>query len=220
MLRTAKASHKIKEGSLRDVTLKLGNRRVLATAHEVVLRNSLGVGSGPLAKVGAKLWGNVQVTARGAQELASLMGLPDPDGFYVDGLLHNVGESVMLRTFSKHLTDDAVAELTMKRLAAELESAHQQVGRRVLEAWGMPEHVVRAAGFHHREDPVPMDTMAKVRRHLVLAAWGLAVRAGCDYLPGPEPDPDEHLRLLQIDTDKVRYVFAEACSWVNAQPSS
>lgn len=216
VLRTAKASHKIKEGSLRDVTLKLGNRRVLATAHEVVLRNSLGAGEGPLAGVGKKLWANVQVTARGAQELASLMGLPDPDGFYVDGLLHNVGESVMLRTFNRHLHAEAVRELTMKRLAKEVAAAHEPLGRRVLEAWGMPDRVVRTAGFHHREDPIPMDTMAKVRRHLVLAAWGLAIRAGFEYLPGPAPDADEHLRLLQLDTDKVRFLFSEARSWVNA----
>jgi len=50
----------------------------------------------------------------------------------------------------------------------------------------------------------------------VLAAWGLAIRAGFDYLPGPTPDPDDHLRRVQLDGDKVRSVFAEARTWAGS----
>ncbi len=213
VLRTAKMSHRIKEGNLRDVALKVGNRKVLATAHEVVLRDTLGVTSGPLARVGKKLWANVQVTARGAQELAELMGLPDPEGFYVDGLLHNVGEVIMLKLFSKRLTEDAVGGLGLERLAEEISKAHQQVGRRVLEAWGMPPHVVRVAAFHHRDDPNPEDTMAKVRRMVVLAAWALAQRAGFTYLPGPKVETEPLVRALRLDPERVTAVFSGARSW-------
>ncbi len=212
VLRSAQQMHAVDAGSLKDICLRLGNRRVLATAHEVLLRGQLAV-EGPLKRVGDKLWRNARVTARGAQVLAELMKLPDPDSYYVAGLLHNVGEVVMLRGFATHLEQETIEDLGLPKLAQAIADRHELLGRRVLEGWQMPESLVQLACFHHRESPTPLSGEDKVRLHAVLGAWGTALQLGFTYLPGAKEDPAPHIAMLRLDPADVRRGFRRAKEW-------
>ena len=155
------------------------------------------------------------MTARGAQELAELAGLPDPDAIFVDALLHNIGEVVLLRVIAKECTEEHAEALEPRRIAEELEARHESVGRTILRSWGMPERIITLAAHHHSESPVPLTTEDETRRHLVMAAWTMAVRIGFDYLPGQQGlQPDEHLRALELARDKVMFVFRDARDWL------
>lgn len=212
VLRSAQKLHNTKANSLHDICLRLGNRRVLATAHEVLTRSQLAVG-GPLRRVGDKLWRNARVTARGSQVLAELLELPDPDSFYVAGLLHNVGEVVLLRGLSTNLDDETIDELGLQRIAEVIADGHERLGRRVLQAWGMPLPLVELAHFHHRESPTPLSGDDKLLRHVVLAAWGMALDLGFSYLPRQKEDPAPHIAKLGLQTSDVRRGFRQAKEW-------
>ena len=200
---------------LKDVCIRLGNRRVLACAYEVVLRKNLALGKGPLAKIEARLWDNVKLTAYGALALALHLDLPDPDDIFVDALMHNVGEALLLRMITEGLPAEVVEDIAADSLSEELEQRHEQLGAELLRAWKMPQRVIRMAASHHSEERPEEETEDEaLRRHLVLAAWTLALQSGSTYLRGQSRrSPHEHLEALGIPPDRARTIFRAATRW-------
>lgn len=102
-------------------------------------------------------WRHSLATGCTARALASHLGVPNTERFFVAGLLHDVG----LMLLYMNVPERARQVLTTARAngLALVETEHRllgtdhgKVGGALLSAWGLPESLTHAAEFHH--DPL------------------------------------------------------------------
>jgi len=104
-----------------------------------------------------QFWRHSLACACGARGLASALGLPNTERYFVGGLLHDVG----LLFFFLHEPERARQVLAQVRASGEclqtverrcLGTDHAMAGGTLLAAWQLPESLVQAAACHH--DPL------------------------------------------------------------------
>ena len=200
--------------TLPDACLRLGNTRVLGIAQEVLVRNALAVGAGPLRDVGERMWRNTLVVAQGARELAGRVKGVDVDTVYLAGLLHNVGELVLVRLYSDLQTGSS-AEIDMASLEPQIEALHQGVGGKVLRAWKMAPVMIRIASEHHKSRAAPWSRVDLKTRDLVMLAWHTAAELGYAWqATAPEGPSEKLLRGTGLTPETVLQVFEKAGEWI------
>ena len=195
--------------------MRLGNRRVLSIAQEVMARDLFVAGSGTFGEIADAMWANTRVCSEGARRLAEIQGMVDPDEAHLAALFHNIGELVLLRAFRElvGLEKPSVSELRLFR--EEVDLHHEEVGARLLGEWGFAADFAKVASAHHV--PAGREEADKVRelRLLSLAAWKLALTVGFTYLPRQEKlKPWPEVAELGLDRPEVERIFRGARSWV------
>lgn len=100
------------------------------------------------------LWDHAIGTARAAGILARQVGLHEPEEAVVAGLLHDLGKIALCAVLPGDFT--AIVELARRRNLlmheAEMEvvgATHAEIGRWLLQRWGLPEKLVEPIAFHH-----------------------------------------------------------------------
>jgi HD-like signal output (HDOD) protein/CheY-like chemotaxis protein len=199
--------------TLPDACLRLGNTRVLGIAQEVLVRNALAVGAGPLRDVGERMWKNTLVVAQGARLLAGKVKGVDADTVYLAGLLHNVGELVLVRLYSD-LHSGSGGDIDMASLEPQIEALHQGVGSKVLRSWKMAPVMIRIASEHHKSRAAPWSRGDLATRDLVMLAWHTAAELGYAWqAEAPEGPSEKLLRGTGLTAEVVLEVFSKAGEW-------
>ena len=200
--------------TLKAACIRLGNRRVLTIAQEVMVKE-LFAGDGEFGEVATAMWENVLVTSQGARLLAERLDGLDPDEVHLAALFHNMGELVLLRVLRGLTVGREVSGDDLALFAHEVEKRHQEVGALLLKTWGISQGFVRLAGCHHKKPLAPETHEVKVLRRVVHLSWQMALRAGFDYLPGQdEPEPEDEVEALGLEWDEVEELFSRAGEWV------
>jgi len=194
--------------------LRLGNRRVLAIAQEVLIRSIFEFQAGPLQAVIEDMWRNVIVCARGAHKLSAKVGVGDPNQVEVAAMFHNLGEIVLLRLGRELGLQLVGGELPTEYLAV-IEASHERLGAELLKSWAMPNDLIQLAGSHHSAPRRPESRDATSLRMLVRAAWVGACRAGYTYLPDQDDeDGGAALKHLGLGLDELDEIFEAAETWL------
>ncbi len=89
-----------------------------------------------------------------ARELAKLRRIPDPERFFVTGMLHDIGKLVMYLKIPKQAREvlERCREVNEPFFRVEndvLGFNHTQVGLALIKAWNLPENIRTAVRFHH-----------------------------------------------------------------------
>jgi HD-like signal output (HDOD) protein len=174
--------------NLRDAVVRIGNRQVFALLLETLVQRSFQVTSPEGRKVISGCWRNATLTARLVRRLAEWTGLGRPEDVYVAGLLHNLGEMVLIWRAIEGSASGLGARLEAD--AGRIAGTHESLGRIVATRWGLPPLVQILTGFHHTPRPGGRPEDEKLRL-AVLATWALSRRVLGEYLPNQAPvDPD------------------------------
>ncbi len=199
--------------TLHAACVRLGNRRILAIAQEVIVEQLFEV-DGHLGEVAEAMWANVRVTSQGARLLAELHGSVDPDEAHLAALFHNLGELALLRGLVElggiGSTGDGLVVF-----AEHVERWHERVGSSLMKAWGMDPRLAHLAGDHHPRRRPPETEDGRLRRLLVEASWQMALQSGFTYLPGQEGvTATEALGELGVEEVDASRLFRGAADWV------
>lgn len=201
--------------TLRGACVRLGNRRVLAIAQEVMARDLFLAGSGVLGEMAEQMWANTRVASEGARQLAEIQGLVDADEAHLAALFHNIGELVLLRAFRELAGTSKPSTADLRLFREEVDQHHEEVGGRLLGEWGFAADFARVAATHHV--PSGREESDKVRelRLLSLASWKLALTVGFTYLPRQEKlKPWPEVAELGLDRAEVEAIFRKARGWL------
>jgi HD-like signal output (HDOD) protein/FixJ family two-component response regulator len=202
----------LKIGTLRGACVRLGNRRVLTLAQEVMARDLFDAGR--FGTTAEKMWANVRVTSQGARLLAEQRGGIDPDEAHLAGLFHNLGELVLLRAFVE-LSQERPTKQGLALFAAECEDHHQRVGGELLKIWRVPAELVDLATCHHEPPEGDPTADARAVRQVVLAAWQMALHRGFTYLPGQTRiEPWNAVDAVGLSRDEADKIFARSKEWL------
>ncbi len=200
--------------TLKAACIRLGNRRVLTIAQEVMVKE-LFSGQGEFGDVATAMWENVLVTSQGARLLAERLGDMDPDEVHLAALFHNMGELVLLRVLRNLTGDKAVTGDDLALFADEVARRHEEVGALLLKTWGISPAFVRLAGRHHKA-PLAPET-AEIRRLRLVAhgSWQMALHAGFTYLPGQDAEgAPAAVEALGLDWEEIEELFERSKDWV------
>lgn len=140
--------------SVRDAVVLLGTKRIF----QLVLMNAIS----PLARKPLQGYGLTDgellqhsiATAIAAEQLSLQLRFPEPEVAFTGGLLHDLGKLV-LGTFVAVSVEPILqlaGELGMSFEEAErqvLGIDHAEVGATLLEAWHLPEEIIRVVRHHH-----------------------------------------------------------------------
>ncbi len=123
-----------------------------------------------------KFWQHSVFCALVARELAKHYKLPDPERFFVAGLLHEVGACIIYSQLPQFVeTMRATLQTGEKELycaeAARFGYTHADVGSLVLKQWELPDEIRDAVQYHHAPSDAPD---ARIETALLHAADGLA----------------------------------------------
>ena len=121
------------------------------------------------------MWTNAVYTALAARELSRQLSFPDPDVAYTAGLLHNVGELVLIHCLSQVAPNAPRAFYGGDAVDRLLETHHEAVGAAALSAFSFPTDIIAVAGEHHQ--PFQSELQA-----LCIAAQECALDYGYSYL--------------------------------------
>ncbi len=102
-------------------------------------------------------WRHSTCSALVAQQISRLGRLPGSDEAFTAGLLHDIGKIVL----DQYAHQEFVLMLVTLRREAEydlgaerrvINTTHAEIGRQLVERWGLPEPLCEAIGNHHTPD--------------------------------------------------------------------
>ncbi len=126
--------------------------------------------AGPLA---GRLWEHSFASAAACRELGTVLGLGAAarEEAFLAGLFHDVGKGVLAAKFPGLY--ETPLGLSGERDALGFQ--HAELGRLLLEQWGVPPLLAAAVGNHHGPDPEPLARLVAAGDWL---AWPLAPGVG------------------------------------------
>jgi putative nucleotidyltransferase with HDIG domain len=159
------------------------------------------------------LWLHSIGTAVAARAIATQLGYPEPEEYYLAGLLHDIGKIVMLQVlpnqFHALVTQAAASQRTFYQCEVESgQPSHAVLGRILLRQWSLPISLVEAAGRHHtpQSDSVAPRLLAATHIADILART-LAVGSGGD--PFVSPLKTAACDLVALRPSHVEMLLAE-----------
>ena len=105
-----------------------------------------------------KLWVHSLATAYAAKSLAQKLALEDPDSFFMMGLIHDVGKTLLLKAFSDEL---AAKSYNLEAIVANINEAHLSVGAMLVKRWGFPQLTINTV-VHHEGGNYSTDTAKEI----------------------------------------------------------
>jgi putative nucleotidyltransferase with HDIG domain len=151
-----------------------------------------------------RLWQHALTSATAAREIARASSrATHSHEAYIAGLLHDVGRFLLA---GEEATDLARPEEEGWRGAAPvlererqlLGCDHTELGRRICDAWSLPEELVQLVRLHHTEPPLPIELSGRALDTLRILQQGDRLASLLLHRPQFEAlPPDERLTLLE-----------------------
>ena len=129
----------------------LRNIVIATAAQSFLMKNS---------KVAERLWSHSLAAALAARMLAQRSGFGDPDLAFLAGLMHDVGEMVLLqadpRGFERILAEVQQTEGSIIEKEEEMYSFdHSSIGIALLDFWKIDSQISQAVLYHHDQEDSP-----------------------------------------------------------------
>lgn len=139
--------------------------------------------------------------------LATWRREPNPEQFFVAGLLHDIGRLIMYLKLSNdmsHILDTArqSGELLFRCEQAHLGYDHAAVGGELLSRWNLPPHIFMAVAYHHAPHQAGLHTQTAALVHVAdMLVNGMACgSSGERYVP---PLSTEAWQLLGLPASVI-----------------
>ena len=199
--------------SLREACARFGSKAIVAIAFEITVKGQFTAPQEPCRTALRNSWRNAVVASRVAPLLGEMLRLPDREELRLATLFHNVGELLSICLLAD-LDPPSGVVITPAQLAVEVGAMHEDLGVALATSWELPSSVIRLAGHHHRPTKEPEPKEEKLLRHLVLASWSIALRAGFTYFPGQDGvEPGAFLQALGLSEEQVAPLYEKITTW-------
>jgi putative nucleotidyltransferase with HDIG domain len=207
-----------KIGTIRQALVILGfgtvrNAMLSLSVFDVFLRDEEAKGGFDLTR----FWEHSVGTGLIAKTLAQGLRLPDPDEFFIAGLLHDIGKIIIVRFLQQEFAE--ILQLAdgkgLYLREAEIEILgfdHSYVGSYLAKKWNMPAKLKEAIALHHIPASVQDNTEITAVVHLADSLCrGLGIGHGGDILV-----PEIVTEVFQILGINIGYI-AEALPEIDAE---
>lgn len=163
-------------------------------------------------------WRHSLLLAETARAIAGETGYGDADEAYLTGLLHDVGQLLLLGGMGKRYgrllassRDEAALDLAEKR---HLDTDHAVIGAWLVEQWRLPSFMADAILFHHKplEEIAGADPLSRI-------TWAAHALCGLHDAPEHDSPPAEKLTAVQgmlgLGSQTVHTLYEQCAARVN-----
>ncbi|HET6281404.1 MAG TPA: response regulator [Polyangia bacterium] len=123
-------------------------------AEALALRDAFPIAVAPLRTLNDRIWRfslSRALAMRGIAEMAQVETSPDPQTYYVAGLLLDVGASFLLSVVAEAMERLRGGIADSGGMSAAIAAHHGHVGSLIVQRWGFPPELVDLARGHHTE---------------------------------------------------------------------
>ena len=158
---------------------------------------------GPVADA---LWSHSLGVALGCRILSSYFKQRDSEQAFLAGLLHDVGQMMLLyhdrESFIHIIRESSKQKVSLATCEREFYGVdHATLGAMLLEYWELDKEVCQAVGTHHNPD---LETEPRSLSAMLVVADYLAFKASLGFYAVSEPPPAAILRAFACDKDEVQ----------------
>jgi len=155
--------------------------------------------------VAEALWSHSLAVALASRILSSCLGQRDPEQAFLTGLLHDVGQMILLRGDREGYSKLAREAHQNKWQIAEKERElygfdHAQLGATLLDSWNFDAEIRAAVQVHHGDQK---DIDPKSLAALLVTADFLACRAGLGFYAAAPVPVAEIMHTFTFDNEEV-----------------
>jgi len=165
-------------------------------------------------------WEHSVAVAIMARELGAQLRIPNADGFYIPGVLHDIGRLVMylklpglMRDLLQQRQDGGQAMYILERNI--LDYSHAEIGGRLLEYWKLPQSIWEPVVTHHEPRKGGEYSLAACAIHIA-DGWvntNFLGSSGSGFELSISP---EALERIGVDIEEVDRIGALAAEQTNA----
>jgi len=139
--------------TVKDAVVRLGAPEVTRLAVLTTEKVNYTVSAPELNAKMPAMWLHAVATAMGARWLARKLGFMDLENeAFIAGLLHDVGNLLLVRVIDDLMTEDPSHEMSDSLLTEILDSGHTRHGHALAEHWHLPEMYCDVIRNHHEDD--------------------------------------------------------------------
>jgi len=140
--------------TVRNAIIRLGTQQMRRLVILVSERTKYRANHPELHRMLVELWRHASTTALAAQWLSKrLQSTGIEEICFLGGLMHDIGKLIILRALDKIIQeDDSELPLSPDLLYETLQTAHCQLGHKLLQKWNVPEIYCQIARDHHCHD--------------------------------------------------------------------
>jgi putative nucleotidyltransferase with HDIG domain len=151
-----------------------------------------------------KLWVHSLASAYSAKLIAEQLKLPDTEKFFLMGLVHDIGKSLLLKAFTGI---SQTKNINLDIIEANIQHGHLSIGGVLLRRWGFDDIFIKVVTMHEGYE-LSRETEKEI---LVVHLANMLTRAIGYSLFDGEVDFNELdvVRFLEIDPDKLNKIGEE-----------
>jgi putative nucleotidyltransferase with HDIG domain len=153
-----------------------------------------------------ELWQHALACAHCAKLIARDLKLDDPEKFFLMGLIHDIGKTLLLKAFSDASQSET---LNIDMVKANLQEAHLSLGAGLLKRWGFGEEFINVISHHVNSEFRPESE----KEILVVNLANLLTRkigySSFDNESDSELAELESVKLLEIDSNSLDRIGEE-----------
>ena len=153
-----------------------------------------------------KLWVHTLACAYGSKLIAQTLKLDDLEKYFLMGLTHDIGKTLLLKAFSEVSKGQS---LSMDAIEANIQEAHIGLGSMLLKRWGFDAELINVIN-HHEDEAFSPDTVKEV---LVVHLSNMLTRnIGFSLFGEVDLAEIQSAKILKLETEKVEAIGEEVKS--------
>jgi putative nucleotidyltransferase with HDIG domain len=153
-----------------------------------------------------KLWVHSLACAYGSKLIAQTLKLDDLEKYFLMGLTHDIGKTLLLRAFSEVSQGQS---LSMDAIEANIQEAHIGLGSMLLKRWGFDAEFINVIS-HHEDEEFSPDTVKEI---LVVHLSNMLTRnIGFSLLEEIDLAEIQSAKILKLETEKIEAIGEEVKS--------
>ncbi len=151
-----------------------------------------------------KLWVHSLASAYGAKLIAEHLKLPEPENYFLMGLVHDIGKSLLLKAFTSIYKEK---KINFDVIQANIQQGHLSIGGVLLRRWGFDDIFIKVVTDHEKMVLAPETPKEILIVHLAnMLTRNIGYSLFTDAVDFSEL---ESATLLEIDQQKLDELGAE-----------
>ncbi|MBW2469496.1 MAG: HDOD domain-containing protein [Deltaproteobacteria bacterium] len=194
--------HKIR--NLKEAIPRLGLKETLSLVIAIANKSLYETDQAKFKILMDKLWVHSLASAYGAKLIAEHLKLPDPENYFLMGLVHDIGKSLLLKAFTSIFKEK---KINFDVIQANIQQGHLSIGGVLLRRWGFDDIFIKVVTEHERLE-FPPDTPKEI---LIVQLTNMLTRTiGYSLFDDPvELSELDSTQLLEIDPQRLDEIGAE-----------
>ena len=153
-----------------------------------------------------KLWVHSLACAYGSKLIAQTLKLDDLEKYFLMGLIHDIGKTLLLKAFSEVSKGQS---LSMDAIEANIQEAHIGLGSMLLKRWGFDAEFTNVI-THHEDEEYSPDTVKEI---LVVHLSNMLTRnIGFSLFEEVDLAEIQSAKILKLETEKIEAIGEEVKS--------